>query len=277
MDTDRTLRLTPWVTRLLALNGAIYVLLATVFFDPRYTAALQFDPNNFTARPWTGLTYLFVHNGILPFAINTLLLIAFGPSVERRLGSSRFAGYYVYCGIGAALFSLALAAFVPIDPFVGGSGGLYGVMLAFAMYWPEARLSLFPFPVSLNARMAFLGLVIADMVLGFLGRSDIAHVAYLGGALAGYGFIRLQILTTRRPPVRPTPVARRPVVTPMRVQETAAELRPAMPATEPRPEIGPDDVDRILDKIAQFGMESLTSQERKLLADVSEKKRREQA
>lgn len=276
MDATRTPRLTPWVTRLMILNGAMFVLFATVFTAPRFVAALQFDPSNLAKRPWTALTYLFVHGNIVQFALNAVALVVFGPPVERKLGSQRFLGFYMYCGIGAALFALAVSTILRIDPFVGASGAMYGVMLAFVVYWPEAQLSFTALPISLSARVVFLSLLIVDGVFGILGRSEIAHFAHLGGALAGYVFVRLQIFTTRRPMPRPPAVSRRPVVTPMRVQEGVTELRPAMPAAELRSEAGPDEMDRVLDKIAQLGIDSLTNQERKFLTEVAEKKKREQ-
>jgi membrane associated rhomboid family serine protease len=252
------------------------VLLATVFTATRFSSVLQFDPARFTSRPWTALSYLFIHNGMLHFVLNSVMLIAFGPPVEVKLGSRRFIAFYVYCGIGAALFALGLSAVLRVDPFVGASGALYGIMVAYVLYWPEAQFTLFPLPVSVTARLVLLSLITADLVLGVLGRSDIAHFAHLGGALAGYVFVRLQSLTTRKPNPRPVPIARRPVVTPMRVHDSATELRPAMPINDVRSEVNPDDVDRLLDKIAQSGIESLTSQERRFLTEASEKKRREQ-
>jgi membrane associated rhomboid family serine protease len=277
MDTNRSFRLTPWVTRLLIVNGLLFVLLATVFTAIRFTAVLQFDPARFTVRPWTALSYLFVHSGMLHLALNSVILTAFGPPVEAKLGSHRFIAFYLYCGIGAALFALGLSAVLRVDPFVGASGALYGVMVAYVLYWPEAQFTLFPLPVSVTARVVLLSLITADVILGVLGRSDIAHFAHLGGALAGYVFVRLQSLTARKPNPRPVPIARRPVVTPMRVHDSATELRPAMPTTEVRSELGPDEIDRVLDKIAQFGIESLTSQERRFLTEASEKRRREQS
>ena len=80
----------------------------------------------------------------------------------------------------------------------------------------------------------------------------------------------------RRSTARPAPRTRRPVVTPMRLQEIAPELRPAAPTIDHRPEAGDGDVDQVLDKIAQFGIDSLTSRERKVLSDASERKRREE-
>jgi hypothetical protein len=104
----------------------------------------------------------------------------------------------------------------------------------------------------------------------------IAHLVHVGGALTGYAFFRVRRLAVRKAPARPASVVRRPVVTPMRVQETVTELRPATPQLERHDEVSEDEVDRVLDKISKFGIESLTSQERKFLSEVSERKRREQ-
>ena len=275
MTEQRTTQLTPWVTRLLALNGVVLLLLATVFTAPRFVDALTFDPARFVSRPWTALTYLFVHTSILHLGLNSLVLFLFGPPVEQRLGSRRFIAYYLYCGIGAALVALAVSALLRVDPFVGASGAAYGVSLAFVLYWPNAQISAFPLPVEVTARNLFLALLALDIGLGLWGRDGIAHFAHLGGAMAGYLFFRLQSLTARRPPARAVPV-RRPVVTPMRVQETVTELRPASPvAAERHHEISDEEVDRVLDKISQFGIESLTSQERRFLSEAAERKRRQ--
>ena len=277
MDKTPSLRLTPWVTRLVLTNGALFLVLATVLTAPRFATALEFDPLRITDRPWTVVTHLFAHRGLLHLVLTTVLLIAFGPPVERTLGSKRFLGFYLYSGFGAALFALGLSAIIRVEPFVGATGAVFGVLMAFTAYWPDARLSLFPFPVTLSARVLVFVLIAVDTAFGFVGKSSVAHFAHFGGALAGYAFVRLQALTARRPPSRPSPVPRRPVVTPMRVQEAAAELRPAMPIIDARPEVSNEEVDRVLDKIAEFGIDSLTSQERKFLNEAAERKRREQS
>lgn len=277
MEQSTTSRLTPWVTRLLIANGVVLLLLETVFTAPRFADRLLFDPTRFGERPWTVLTYFAVHRNVTHLLITAAMLLLFGPAVERRLGSTRFIGYYIYCGIGAALFALGLSSVLRLEPFAGASGALYGIMLAYVMYWPDAQLSLFPLPVSLSARSVLISLLVADVALGLLGQTNMAHFAHLGGALAGYAFIRLQMLTTRRPSPRPPMPTRQPVVTPMRVHEAAAELRPAAPSMpEPVAEVSGDEVDRLLDKIARSGMGSLTIQERKYLDEASEKKRRDQ-
>ncbi|MBM4186086.1 MAG: rhomboid family intramembrane serine protease [Gemmatimonadetes bacterium] len=277
MDRPTHPRLTPWVTRLLIANGAVLLLLETVFTAPRFANALLFDPARFGDRPWTVLTYFAVHRNPTHLLVTAAMLLLFGPAVERRLGSTRFIGFYVYCGIGAALFALGLSSVLRLDPFAGASGAVYGIMLAYVMYWPDAQLSLHPLPISLTARSVFAALLIADVALGLLGRTNMAHFAHLGGAAAGYAFIRLQMLTTRRPTPRPSLPTRQPVVTPMRVHESAAQLRPAAPVSpDAAPEVSGDEVDRLLDKIARSGMNSLTTQERKYLHDASAKKRRDQ-
>jgi membrane associated rhomboid family serine protease len=276
MEKGRSIRLTPWVTRLALANGAVFVLLETVFTAPRFAGALRFDPLRFTGEPWTAFTHLFVHQGFFHLALTTALLLLFGPAVERALGSRRFLIFYLYCGIGAAFFALGLSTVLRVEPYVGPIGAIFGILIAFTGYWPDARLALAPFPSIGSVRVLVLSLIAVDTALGFLGRTGIAHFAHLGGAFAGYAFVRLQALTTRRPSPRPTPVPRRPVVTPMRIQEAAAELRPAVPIADHRPEVSSDEVDRVLDKIAEFGIDSLTSQERKFLTDAAEQKRREQ-
>src|SRR5262249_25648023 len=131
MDGSKSIRITPWVGRLMAINLATLLLLSTVFTAPRFTQALSFDPALFTERPWTVLSYMFVHARPLHVALNLAILFGFGPSVERKLGSRRFIIYYLYCGLSGAMFALAMAKVLRVDPFVGASGALYGIMLAF--------------------------------------------------------------------------------------------------------------------------------------------------
>ena len=275
MNEIRALRMTPWVTRLIAINGVVLLLLTTVFTAPRFIDALTFDPARFVERPWAAFTYMFVQRGLTPFVLNSLVLALFGPPVERRLGGRQFAAYYLYCGVGSALFALGLGTIFRIDPFVGASGAAYGVGLAFVLFWPKAQVAVSPLPAAVTAAPLFAGLVALDMVLGISGRDGIAHVIHLGGAAAGYAFFRLQTIGTRRQPARPVPAARRAVVTPMRIQETSGDFRPASTIGSPAKSTE-EDVDRLLDKISRSGMESLTSQERKLLREAAERKRREQ-
>src|SRR5262245_60677378 len=174
--------ITPWVGRLMATNLAMLLLLSTILTAPRFTAGLTFDPAAFGDRPWTIFTYMFVHAGPLHLAVSLALLFVFGPPIERKLGARQFIAYFLYCGIGGALFSLLMGQIVRVDPVVGASGALYGLMLAFALSWPHAQLPGLFVSIPISIRRVFLILVAADLVLGVLVHDGIAHLAHVGGA-----------------------------------------------------------------------------------------------
>ena len=84
-------RITPWVGRLIIANAVVMLLLLTLFTSPELAGALKFDPAGALRRPWTFLTYMFVHGGFGHILFNMLSLFFFGPRVESRLGGRRFA------------------------------------------------------------------------------------------------------------------------------------------------------------------------------------------
>ncbi|HEU4697738.1 MAG TPA: rhomboid family intramembrane serine protease [Gemmatimonadales bacterium] len=275
-------RLTPWVGRLIAAN-AVVLLLSLTIFTPASVAGLgAFDPAVGLARPWTVLTYMFVHGGILHLAGNMLALFMFGSPVESRMGSRQFLLFYLYCGLGAALFALGLAQLTHVGPFIGASGAVLGVAVAFAMFWPEAEVLVFPIPIPLKAKTLVALLVAFDFVAGLVGWAPgVAHVAHIGGAIAGYLFFRLQSISQRGPVVA-TPgsgTVERVVM----VQTGARDPEPARvtPVTpmRPRRRIDADpvaaEVDRVLDKISEKGIASLTPAERRFLDEVSRRKKGE--
>ena len=139
-------RLTPWLGRLIAVTAVAQLLLETVFVSPNISFMLSMNPSAIATRPWGLVTYLFVHSGIIHLATNMFALYLFGTAVENRMGSRAFLLYYLYCGIGAALFSLLLSLVIPQAPIVGASGAVLGVAVAFAMFWPDAEIFVFPSP-----------------------------------------------------------------------------------------------------------------------------------
>src|SRR6266478_3241371 len=189
MNLSPSNRLTPWVGRLIIANAVVLLLLMTVFTSPALQQSLRFAPGEALHRPWTFVTYMFVHAGLLHLLGNMLMLFVFGPPVEHRLGGRAFILYYFYCGIGAAVLSLVLSGIMPSGPFIGASGAVLGVGVAFAMLWPDAELFVFPLPTPIKARTFILVLIGLDIVLSQLTPGDgIAHLAHLGGAAFGYLF-----------------------------------------------------------------------------------------
>jgi membrane associated rhomboid family serine protease len=275
MKSSPSYRITPWVGRFIIANAVVLLLLMTLFTSRDAFQLLQFSPATAFTRPWTFVSYMFVHGGLLHLVANMLMLYVFGTAVESRMGSRNFLAYYLFCGVGAAVFSLLLAGVMPIGAFVGASGAVLGVAVAFAMFWPDAELIVFPIPVPIKARTLVIGLVALDLLGSQLWPSDgIAHVAHVGGALFGYLFFRVQSLSRGSP----TPPAR-PVERVVMVQSGSAEPDQRTPVTPMRQRRRVDsdpvaaEVDRVLDKISEKGISSLTPAERRFLDEVAKKKK----
>ncbi len=271
-------RVTPWVWRLIVANAVALLLLLTLF--PSLQGALAFYPAPAAAvrAPWTFVTYMFVHAGLLHLAFNMLLLYFLGSEVERRMGGRQFLLFYTYCGVGGAVLSLALAAIAP-GPIVGASAAVLGVAVAFALYAPDAEMVIFPLPFPIKARTFVIAILAIDVVAALLFPNDgVAHIAHLGGALFGYLYFRIQVLARRGP----APAGRqveRAILVPSGSRETGRPS-PAPPAPAPRrrrsePDAMTVEMDRVLDKISEQGMGSLTAEERHFLQEMSKRKKDE--
>ncbi len=269
-------QMTPVVATLMAINGVLGVLLATVFTLPSLHSVLAFDPALVPQRPWTFFTYLFVYPGLPGLGATLLLLGLFGPPVEQRLGARAFLLYYLYCGVGSALFALGLSSLGAVPPLLGSGGAVLGVGFAFAVLWPDAYLNLEPLPVRprVRALVVILGGVIAG--LSFLISDGTVHLAQLGGMAAGYLFFRLRMVRTKKAEPPPAPLLARPVRTAVTVAHGAPQrLRSVKPSTSPLQRYSSEELDRVLDKISASGMQSLTAEERQFLDQMAARKRKE--
>jgi rhomboid family protein len=276
MRSSPSYRITPWVGRFIIANAVVLLLMMTLFTSREVFQLLQFSPRTAFTRPWTFVSYMFVHGGLLHLLGNMLMLFVFGTAVEGRMGSRKLLPYYLFCGVGAAVFSLLLAGIMPIGAFVGASGAVLGVAVAFAMYWPDAEIIVFPIPVPIKARTLVIGLVALDIIASQLWPNDgVAHLAHVGGALFGYLYFRVQSLS-RRSPGAPARTVERVVM----VQSGSSEPDRRTPVTPMRPRRRVDadpvaaEVDRVLDKISEKGISSLTAAERRFLDEVAKQKRK---
>ena len=254
--------MTPWVKRLLIANAAVYVLQVG---DPQITAYLQLVPARVLQTPWTPLTYMFAHGGLAHIAFNMLALWIFGPRVEERLGSSRFITLYLISGFAGAL----LSALTPYVAIVGASGAIFGVLLAYARYWPRDKLFIYGV-LPVEARWLVLAYVLMAL-LGArgIGSAGVANFAHLGGFLGAAIYLYI-IEHARKRMVKSTGV--RP-----QVKQPAPPRGDDMKrwATIPRGElheINRSEVDRLLDKISLKGIDSLTPAERAALDRFSKQK-----
>jgi membrane associated rhomboid family serine protease len=145
-------------------------------------------------QPWQLITYGFLHGGVPHIAFNMLALWMFGGPVENALGTRRYTVYYFACVLGAAFAQLAtIALFSPQDfyPTLGASGGVFGLLLAFAVLYPQAKIFVLLIPVPVPARVAVVGYMIIELYLGVTGtQAGVAHFAHLGGAVVGFALIQ---------------------------------------------------------------------------------------
>jgi membrane associated rhomboid family serine protease len=186
----RSPRLTAAVQWLIVLNVALFVVQATVFSPADVQATLGFTSHNVGHAWWTIGTYMFVHTGFWPLALNMYALWLLGPRIEAMWGSREFVRYYVFCGLGGWFAHLA---FVPGDAvLLGASAAVFGVMLAYATLWANEQVFLFGLvPTTTRWLVVFIGaLNLAGGLTSGDGTTGMAYLAHLGGVAAGWLYLR---------------------------------------------------------------------------------------
>ena len=196
----------PPVTRSLLIINVIMFVATLINEDFMIRTFAMFYPTSPLFRWWQPLTHMFMHGGWWHILFNMYTLVMFGMVVERALGTKKFLILYFVTGLGAValhtgvewldIHRLAASASPTaqtdiIDmlrtPMVGASGAIYGVLVAFAMLYPEARMTLIFPPVTLDAKWMVIIFVGIELLTGITGTQvGIAHFAHLGGALFGF-------------------------------------------------------------------------------------------
>lgn len=199
---------------------------------------------------WQLVTYMFLHGGFWHLAINMFVLWMFGTELERTWGTAQFMKYYFLTGVGAGVLSLLLTPGSTV-PTVGASGAIFGLLVAYAMIYPNRLIYLWFF-IPIKAKYLALMLGVFELLATIhLARDGIAHWAHLGGMLVGFAYLKIASF------------ARGGFAT--YENKRIRVVRPDRTATEDLQE----EVDRILRKISEFGIESLTPEERSTLERAS--------
>lgn len=142
---------------------------------------------------WQLVTYSFLHANVAHLFFNMLALYMFGSDIERLFGSRFYLAYYFASVVAAALSHLVVTGWMgaPPHPTVGASGGVYGLLLAYGMYFPRRMLMLIFPPIPMPARVFVIVFGALELVLGVTGtQAGVAHFAHLGGMLGGWLMIR---------------------------------------------------------------------------------------
>ncbi len=187
--------ITPAVKLLIITNVAVFVL--NMIVGDVMTMRLGLSPQAVFQQLalWQPFTYMFLHSttSIGHILFNMLALWMIGTELGRTWGTRFFAKYYFITGLGAAATSLLLSVFsdsVYYSITVGASGAIYGLLLAFAMYFPHRTLILFIFPVPARIAVTILGAIAFLSSIGGPG-GGIAHSAHLGGLVVGYLYLKM--------------------------------------------------------------------------------------
>ena len=269
-------RLTPWVKRLMIANTVVFVLMwAVPVSGPWLFDNLGFTASEAWRKPWTIITYMFVHAGFFHVFFNMLMLFFFGPPLEERWGGREFIKYYAICGIGGAVLTLifeigSIGADIPV---VGASAAVYGVMLAYALNWPDTLIWIYAiFPIKAKYLVLILGAI--SFFSAFAGSSDgIAHFAHLGGLVAGYAYLKQGWkVEARLAGLKKNFKRRRLKVVPGGSAAGKGGKPKGSPSEGDEEARMLEVVDALLDKIAESGLESLTPEERKFLDEVSRRR-----
>ena len=183
----------PVTQTLLIANVAAYLLQTTA--GAGIVEYLALWPVDSGFAPWQLVTYSFLHDPRNPMHLlfNMLALYMFGSDVERVFGTRRMVAYYFVCVVTAAVAQLLVAHLSQSPPYptVGASGGVFGLLLAFGMYFPNRRLMLIfpPIPMPAWVFVTLYGAI--ELFLGVTGTQEgVAHFAHLGGMLGGFLMIR---------------------------------------------------------------------------------------
>lgn len=156
---------------------------------------------------WQVITHMFMHGGFWHIFFNMYTLFIFGVVVERIIGSKKFALFYFVCGLGAAALQIGtqyieMQAFISagatgsiaalkMTPTVGASGAIYGVLIGYAMLFPDSKMTLLFPPITLSAKWMVIIFAAIELFTGVIGWVDgVAHFAHLGGMLIGWLMIR---------------------------------------------------------------------------------------
>ncbi|MBD3271192.1 MAG: rhomboid family intramembrane serine protease [Elusimicrobia bacterium] len=210
---------------------------------------------------WQLFTYMFLHGGFFHILLNMFLVWMFGRSIEASWGTAAFLKYYCITGLGAAVLTLIVMPGSTI-PTIGASGAVYGLLVAFAMMYPNATIYVY-FLIPVTARQLVIFFAIFEFFAGISGPSDgIARFAHLGGMLVGYLYLkfgdRLNIRWhhfTRHMQSFKLPKTKKQA---RRNHASSSDLT--------------DQVNRILDKILIKGPDSLTSEEEEIMRKYSKRK-----
>ncbi|MFH1371679.1 MAG: rhomboid family intramembrane serine protease [Planctomycetota bacterium] len=246
--------ITPAVKWLLLTNIIVF-LLDALTTDPtkpgpglfeRFFALIPASPL-LTLQVWRLITYQFLHRGLGHIFFNMLGLFFFGSPLERHWGTKKFLIFYLVCGVAGGVFYILLVVtgFLPVGSLVGASGSVLGVLTACAILFPHIKVFLFPIPFPVPIRVVAVGLIcFSAVIILSKGKNAGGEAAHLAGIAAGTFYVLSDSWRTSLK---------------LRFKSSQWDKRVE---SERRLRI---EVDRILKKVHDSGLHSLTPDEKRIL------------
>lgn len=238
------------------------------------------NPYNF--QFWQLITYQFMHGSFSHILFNMFGLWMFGMQIENIWGSKKFLIYYLTAGVVAGLSQLFITPLLQAGaaPTIGASGSIYGVLIAFAMMFPDQLIFLY-FLIPVKAKYLIGFLVVLEFMLVDSADTGVAHLAHLGGAVAGFIFIMLD-KNIHVPLKNMLGISSRGYNNKNIFKDLSGKFRRSPRSVEDAKfydissdkkaeEITQQEIDAILDKISQSGYQNLTEREKKILFEASKK------
>jgi membrane associated rhomboid family serine protease len=210
-----------------------------------------FTNGGFVWQVWRIFTYMFLHGDVMHILMNMYCLWIFGGMVERKVGRSTLLRLYVISGVvGAACW--AIFNWGSPHYLVGASGAVFGVMAACAILYPKDYIQLLIPPMPMKVRTFVIVIGIFEIIMLYGQNSNVAHLAHLGGMFAGFYYIRQGLMGGKSGQQK------------KRVRKRQRSSRPG-----PQPDLklvtDESELDRVLDKLSEYGMESLSKDEQRIL------------
>ncbi|MBI1336010.1 MAG: rhomboid family intramembrane serine protease [Phycisphaera sp.] len=263
------------VTWLIVINAVVFVL-DSIFTGSARASAISFtrwgNYNIYDAiyglQFWRFLTYQFLHANFMHILFNMIGLFFFGRIIEQWWGPRRFLAFYLLCGVSGAVVFTALSlipSLLPTGPgtyLIGASGSVFGILVACAVLFPNQRVMLMfpPIPMSMRTMaLIFLGIAALQLIAG--SHNAGGEAAHLGGALLGF------ILTKN-----PSWMAFADGGQLASIKKSQWERRQRKAREAEQSEQA--EVDRILAKVKEHGLHSLTNKEKKTLQNATDRQRR---
>jgi membrane associated rhomboid family serine protease len=185
----------PVTTALIVANVAIFLLQGLA---PQIVVPFALWPLGSSASggapfmPWQLFSYAFLHGSLLHLGFNMFALYMFGSAVEHVFGPRRYTIFYFVSVLSAAITQLIVAALTgAVYPTIGASGAVFGLLLAYGMYFPHNRVMLLFPPIPMRARVFVVVYAVLELFLGVTGtQPGVAHFAHLGGMAGAYLLLR---------------------------------------------------------------------------------------